>query len=105
MSSLRLLLILDENMKKVVNVPEDIDAKRLQELAATSFGMKPEVTGVKYFDNEFEEWVLIPDDFVPTNKERLQVIPIDIVRNINFVVVARHIKVFKFPFCSLETCP
>ena len=91
-------------MKKVVNVPEDIDAERLQELAASSFGMQPEVTGVKYFDKEFEEWLLIPDDFVPTNKERLQMIPIDIVRNINFVVVAKPVKVFIFRFCSLETC-
>ena len=80
MSSLRLLLIVDENMKKVVNVPTDIAAKRLKELAATSFGMKPEATGVKCYDKDFDEWVLIPDDFVPTNKERLQVIPVNIVR-------------------------
>lgn len=77
MSTLRLLLIVDENVKKVVNVPCDIDVKRLRELAATTFGMNPEATGVKCFDKEFEEWVLIPDDFVPTNKERLQVIPVD----------------------------
>ena len=38
---------------------------------------------------DFEEWILIPDDFVPTNEERLQVISVDIVRKINVVVVAR----------------
>ena len=59
----------------MVNVPDDIDTKRLKELhvASSSFAMKPEVTGVKYmyFDKEFEEWVLISDDFVPTTKGRL----------------------------------
>lgn len=77
-STLRLLLIVDENVKKVVSVPDDIDIKRLREqLAANTFGMNPEATGVKCYDKEFEEWVLIPDDFLPTNKERLQVIPVD----------------------------
>ena len=78
--ALRLLLVVDENLKKVVTVSENIDAERLKELAATSFGMKPESTAVKCYDKEFEEWVLIPDHFVPTNKERLQVIPVDVVR-------------------------
>ena len=49
MSTLRLLLIVDENMKKVVNVADDVDAKRLKELAATSFSLKPVTTGVKCY--------------------------------------------------------
>ena len=47
----------------------------------TSHCMNPEATGVKCYDKDFEEWVLIPDDFVPTNKERLQVIPVDKVNS------------------------
>ena len=85
MSTLRLLLIVDENLKKVVNVLEDIEAKKLQELAATSFAMDSEVTGLKCYDKDFEEWVLIPEDFVPTDKERLHAIPMDIVRKIYLV--------------------
>ena len=81
MSTLRLLLIVDENVKKVVSVPDDIDVKRLRELAANTFCMNPEATGVKCYDKDFEEWVLIPDDFVPKNKERLQVIPVDKVNS------------------------
>ena len=50
MSTLRLLLIVDENVKKVVSVPDDIDVKRLRELAANTFGMNPEATGVKCYD-------------------------------------------------------
>ena len=38
----------------MVNVPEHIDAKLLKELASSSFGMKPEITGVKFFHKEFE---------------------------------------------------
>lgn len=68
-------------MKKAVNVPDDIDARRLKELAASSFGMKPEVNRAKCFDKEFEEWVMIPDDFVPNN----------MVRSINIVEVASPI--------------
>ena len=79
MATLRLLLILDENVKKIVSVPDDVDVKRLKELAASTFSMKLEAIGVKCYDKDFEEWVLIPDDFVPTNKEQLQVIPMDIV--------------------------
>lgn len=82
MSALRLLLIVDENVKKVVSVPDDIDAQSLRELAASTFGMNPEAIGVKCYDKDFEEWVLLPDDFVPTNKERLQVIPVDVVSKI-----------------------
>ena len=37
MATLRLLLILDENMKKIVSVPDDVDVKRLKELAASTF--------------------------------------------------------------------
>lgn len=82
MATLRLLLILDENVKKIISVPDDIDVKRLKELAASTFSMKPEVIDLKCYDKDFEEWVLIPDDFVPTNKERLQVIPMDIVSKV-----------------------
>ena len=106
MSSLQLLLTVDENLKKVVNVPDDVDAKNLRELAASTFAMDPEVTGVKCFDKDFKEWVLIPDDFVPTNKERLHVIPIDIVRNINLVYSCnRTYLVFNILIFSLEACP
>ncbi len=55
MSTFRLLLTVDENLKKVVSVPNNIDAKRLKELVATSFGMKPGATGVKCYDKDFEE--------------------------------------------------
>ena len=82
MSTIRLLLIVDENEKKIVSVSDDIDEKRLKELAANTFGMNPEATSVKYYDKDFEEWVLIPDDFVPTNKERLQVIPMNTVSKV-----------------------
>jgi hypothetical protein len=82
MSTLRLLLIVDENVKKIVSVSDDIDVKRLKEMAANTFGMNPEATGVKCYDKDFENWVLIPDDFVPTNKERLQVIPVDTVSKV-----------------------
>ena len=51
MFTLHLLLILDENVK-VVSVPNDIDAQSLRELAASTFGMKPEAIGVKYYDND-----------------------------------------------------
>ena len=89
MSTLRLLLSVNENLKRVISVPDNIDAKCLKELAAASFGMKAEATGVNYYDKDFEEWVLIPDDFVPRNKERLQVISIDIVRELDIVVADR----------------
>ena len=80
MSTLRLLLVLNENVKKVVNVTDDINVKELKELAATTFGMSPEaIGGLKCYDKDFEEWVLVSEDFVPTNKTRLQVITVDIV--------------------------
>ena len=51
--------------------------------------MDPEVTNLKCYNKDFKEWVLISDDFAPTNKEELHVIPMDIhvhvVRNIYLV--------------------
>ena len=92
MSTIRLLLIVNESVKKIITVPEDIDVNRLKELAANTFAMNPESIGLRCYDEEFEEWVLIPEDFVPKNKERIQVIPVDIVSEITNAALDVHVS-------------
>lgn len=79
--SAKLLFVFGEReVKKVVPASLDISAGDLRQLAANSFNLEPELTDVKHFDSDFEEWVLITDDFKPTDKERLKVVNLDIVR-------------------------
>ena len=90
MSTVRLLLFVDENVKRIVDVPWDIDSKGLTGIAASTFGMKPEDTGVKCYDGDFEEWVLIPDNFLPEDKQKLEVIRLNKVMDTSFWVNGIH---------------
>ena len=74
MASLRLLLVEKENnRKKVVQVPSDVTVTALTELAANSFDLLPGSTVIECYDADFEEWVMVSEDFTPRDKQRLQV--------------------------------
>ena len=76
MPDLRILLCYSDSLKKVVTVPENVQPGTLKELAASSFGIDSASIGLQNFDADFQEWVLIASDFVPADKERLQVVQI-----------------------------
>ena len=71
MAEIRVLMILDEKQRKVVTFSSGMS---LPNLAATAFGLDPKNVHLQHFDSDFEEWVLVPDDFTPTNKEKLRVV-------------------------------
>ena len=89
MSTIRLLLIVNESVKKIVSIYR---CKSTKGASSKYVWYEPESIGLRCYDEEFEEWVLIPEDFVPKNKERIQVISVDIVSEITYAALDVHVS-------------
>lgn len=70
------ILLLFGTLKKVVEVSQSVEcfntflADKAKELCHSPFVLQ-------YFDEDFEEWCNIDNDYVPHHKEKLQVVLID----------------------------
>jgi len=76
----RKVLLAYDGQKRVAALPPDstADIPAIIELAKTLFedlaDKEPADLGVRKFDEDFEEWVDLPQSFVAESKEKLQVV-------------------------------
>lgn len=70
MSTVKVLLCRDTS-KKIVTV---LDGEDVHDVAAKVFGLPKNDFIMQYYDRDFEEWVDLEENYVPVNKEKINIV-------------------------------
>ena len=76
MASTVKILLLYGQVKSVLKLESNTSLEDLECRAASVFKIPRKVT-LQQFDEDFEEWVVLDQNYVPQNKDQLQVIVVD----------------------------
>jgi hypothetical protein len=76
MASTVKILLLYGQLKSVLKLESHTSLKELERKAASVFKIPRKVT-LQQFDVDFKEWGVLDQDYVPQNKDQLQVIVAD----------------------------